>query len=458
MKGYNLVCPHCGTPFEIDEKGYMAIVKQVRDKEYNEDLKRQRLAMEAEKAAAVNLANANAELTRKELEHKKDTKIQELENSLKAAKSEVENSVRIATGEAEQKYISMISEKDSEIAKLTEQIKAAKTNTELAVANANSEANERFAKQQETIANLKATVEMSETNAKLHEQELVARYESQLKDKEAQVEYFRDLKARQSTKMIGETLEQHCEASFNQVRAIGFQNAYFEKDNEVSQSGSKGDYIFRDFDENGMEYISIMFEMKNQNEETATKHKNKDFLRELDKDRKEKGCEYAVLVSMLETDNDFYNTGIVDMSHMYPKMYVIRPQFLIPMITILRNAAMNSVVYKRELEEQKAQNIDVTHFEEKLIDFKNKFSRNYGLASDKFIKAIEEIDKTIDHLQKVKDNLVSSQNNLRLANDKLDDLTVKRLIRGNKTMQKMFADAAVPVLPDQVESEESSNS
>lgn len=277
----------------------------------------------------------------------------------------------------------------------------------------------------------------------------MARYEGQLKDKDALVEYYRDLKARQSTKMIGETLEQHCEAAFNQVRAIGFQNAYFEKDNEVSASGSKGDFIFRDYDENGMEYVSIMMEMKNENETTASKHKNTDFLKELDKDRREKGCEYAVLVTMLEADNEFYNNGIVDMSHVYPKMYVIRPQFLIPFITIIRNAARSSIAYKRELEEQKAQNIDVTNFEAKLLDFKDKFSRNYTLASDRFSKAIDEIDKTIDHLQKVKDNLLSSENNLRLANNKLDDLTIKRLTRGNKTMQQMFADTqAQAVLPE----------
>ena len=291
------------------------------------------------------------------------------------------------------------------------------------------------------VSDLKAKNEMAEAQAKLHEQELVARYEGQLKDKDELVEYYRDLKARQSTKMIGETLEQHCEAAFNQVRAVGFQNAYFEKDNEVSASGSKGDFIFRDYDENGMEYVSIMMEMKNENETTASKHKNADFLKELDKDRREKGCEYAVLVTMLEADNDYYNTGIVDMSHKYPKMYVIRPQFLIPFITIIRNAARSSIAYKRELEEQKAQNIDVTNFEAKLLDFKDKFSRNYTLASDRFSKAIDEIDKTIDHLQKVKDNLLSSENNLRLANNKLDDLTIKRLTRGNKTMQQMFADA-----------------
>lgn len=439
---YSLVCPHCGTPFEIDERGYAAIAKQIRDKEYSADLEQQRKAMEAEKVSAIALAKTQAEMEAKNREHEQAEKILELENSLKAVKNEAESSAKLAVNETEQKYGALLFEKEAEITKLQEQVKAANVSTELAVANANTAAKEEMAKKQQEIADLQSKVKMATVQAKIHEQELITRYEGQLKDKEELVEYYRDLKARQSTKMIGESLEQHCEATFNQVRAVGFQTAYFEKDNEISKTGSKGDYIFKDFDENGMEYISIMFEMKNQNETTSTKHKNSDFLKELDKDRREKGCEYAILVSLLETDNDYYNTGIVDMSHMYPKMYVIRPQFLIPLITILRNAARNSISYKRELEAQRAQNIDVTNFEAKLYDFKDKFERNYALASDRFTKAIDEIEKTIDHLQKVKDNLLSSQNNLRLANNKLDDLTVKKLTRGNKTMQKMFADAA----------------
>ena len=299
--------------------------------------------------------------------------------------------------------------------------------------------------------------ERYEAECQLQEKAVKERYEIQLKDKDEMIEYYRDLKAKQSTKMVGETLEQHCEVSFNQVRAIGFQNAYFEKDNEVSKSGSKGDYIFRDYDENGLEYISIMFEMKNENETTATKHKNADFLKELDKDRREKGCEYAVLVTLLEGDNDYYNTGIVDMSHRYPKMYVIRPQFFIQIITILRNAAMNSLQYKRELETMRNQNLDITHFEEKLLDFKDKFGRNYTLASDRFQKAIDEIDKTIDHLQKVKDNLLASENNLRLANNKLDDLTIKKLTWKNPTMQEKFAEARAAVIPEKGQAESGQN-
>lgn len=449
MKEYTFICPHCGKAVEVDENGYAAIIKQIRDDAFQADLEEQKRVMETEREKAVELAKTQAAMEFREKEHELDSQMQNLRSDLKAAKENAETAAKLSANDAERKYGAILSEKELEIAKLHEQVRSAKTDTELAVAKAEAEANERFAKQQEVVANLKAKNEMAEAQAKLHEQELVARYEGQLKDKDALVEYYRDLKARQSTKMIGETLEQHCEAAFNQVRAIGFQNAYFEKDNEVSASGSKGDFIFRDYDENGMEYVSIMMEMKNENETTASKHKNTDFLKELDKDRREKGCEYAVLVTMLEADNEFYNNGIVDMSHVYPKMYVIRPQFLIPFITIIRNAARSSIAYKRELEEQKAQNIDVTNFEAKLLDFKDKFSRNYTLASDRFSKAIDEIDKTIDHLQKVKDNLLSSENNLRLANNKLDDLTIKRLTRGNKTMQQMFADTqAQAVLPE----------
>jgi hypothetical protein len=274
--------------------------------------------------------------------------------------------------------------------------------------------------------------------AQIQEKNLRDNYEQQLRAKDEVIEYYKDFKARQSTKMVGESLERHCETEFNKIRAVGFQNAYFEKDNDA-RTGSKGDYIFRETDDEGTEFISIMFEMKNENSETATKHKNEDFLKELDKDRREKGCEYAVLVSLLESDNEFYNSGIVDMSHRYPKMYVIRPQFFLPIITILRNAAANSLQYRKEVEAIKAQNVDISHFESDLMDFKEKFGRNYRLASDRFAKAIEEIDKTIDHLQKTKDHLLASENNLRLANNKAEDLTIKRLTRDNPTMAAKFA-------------------
>lgn len=400
-----LVCPNCGEPFEIDEKGYAAIAKQVRDKEFKEELTRQQASLEAEKRTALELAKSQTAET----------------------------------------YEKQLAAKEAEILKLKAQGEQAGKQQELAVARAEAALKEQLQaqiqRQQVELTELRAQAELTKKQAELEEKAVKERYEIQLKDKDEMIEYYRDLKAKQSTKMVGETLEQHCEVSFNQVRAIGFQNAYFEKDNEVSKSGSKGDYIFRDYDENGLEYISIMFEMKNENETTATKHKNADFLKELDKDRREKGCEYAVLVTLLEADNDYYNTGIVDMSHKYPKMYVIRPQFFIQIITILRNAAMNSLQYKRELETMRNQNLDITHFEEKLLDFKDKFGRNYTLASDRFQKAIDEIDKTIDHLQKVKDNLLASENNLRLANNKLDDLTIKKLTWKNPTMQEKFAEA-----------------
>ena len=287
---------------------------------------------------------------------------------------------------------------------------------------------------------LKNDLENKNSELKIREQSLKEKYEGTIQLKNEEIERLKDLKSKLSTKMVGETLEQHCEIEFNKVRATGFQNAYFEKDNKVSESGSKGDYIYRETDENGVEIISIMFEMKNENETTATKHKNEDFLKELDKDRREKKCEYAVLVSLLEADNELYNTGIVDVSYRFPKMYVIRPQFFIPMITLLRNAALNSLQYKNELAAAQNQNIDITHFEENMEAFKEGFARNYELASRKFQTAIEEIDKTIAHLQKTKENLLRSEDNLRLANNKAQDLTIKRLTRGNPTMAQKFAE------------------
>ena len=271
------------------------------------------------------------------------------------------------------------------------------------------------------------------------EKSLNERYSDELKRKDDEIAYYKDFKARQSTKMVGESLEQHCEAEFNKLRATAFKNAYFEKDNDA-KSGSKGDFIYREFDDNGTEFISIMFEMKNEMDTTATKHKNEDFFKELDKDRREKNCEYAVLVSLLEADNEYYNAGIADVSYKFPKMYTVRPQFFIPIITVLRNAALNSLQYRAELELIRNQNIDITHFEEDINDFKDKFSRNFRLASDKFKKAIEEIDKTIDHLQKTKDALLSSENNLRLANNKAEELTIKKLTKNNPTMTQKFSE------------------
>ena len=455
-----LVCPNCGEPFEIDEKGYAAIAKQVRDKEFKEELSRQQASFESEKKTALELAKAQtAENYEKQLAAR-EAEILKLKAQSEQAGKEQELAVTKAEAAVKERLQEQLQSQQKELTELKAQAELAKRQAELAGTQAAKQEKTlresydmQLKQQQDSMAELKERYEEQlkqqeqsmkeryETERKLQEQAVKERYEIQLKDKEEMIEYYRDLKAKQSTKMVGETLEQHCEVSFNQVRAIGFQNAYFEKDNEVSKSGSKGDYIFRDYDENGLEYISIMFEMKNENETTATKHKNADFLKELDKDRKEKGCEYAVLVTLLEADNDFYNTGIVDMSHKYPKMYVIRPQFFIQTITILRNAAMNSLQYKRELEAVRNQNLDITRFEEKLLDFKDKFGRNYTLASDRFQKAIDEIDKTIDHLQKVKDNLLASENNLRLANNKLDDLTIKKLTWKNPTMQEKFAEA-----------------
>jgi hypothetical protein len=326
----------------------------------------------------------------------------------------------------------LAAQKDAEIQKLQSAIAASETEKKLAL----TEAISQLEKERDTLV---FELKGKDSEKQLLESSLKVKYEAELKNKDEMISYYKDMKLKLSTKMVGETLEQHCETEFNKLRATGFQNAYFEKDNDA-KSGSKGDYIYRETDQAGNEIISIMFEMKNEGDETATKKKNEDFLRELDKDRKEKQCEYAILVSLLEAENDLYNNGIVDMSHKYPKMYVVRPQFFIPIITLLRNAAMNSLQYKAELAEVRNQNIDITNFEENIDKFKTGFAKNYELASRKFKTAIDEIDKTIDHLQKTKDALLSSENNLRLANNKAEDLTIKKLTRGNTTMTAKFAE------------------
>ena len=322
-----------------------------------------------------------------------------------------------------------ISKKDLEISNLKNNIQLNETKQELKL-------KEAIASKEEEINKLNNEINLSRTEFQLKENAIKEKYEEKIKDKDTQIEYYRDLKARQSTKMIGETLEQHCSNSFNQLRPL-FKNAYFEKDNDA-RTGSKGDFIFRDYDEDGTEIVSIMFEMKNEADETATKHKNEDFFKELDKDRKEKGCEYAVLVSLLEIDNEYYNTGIVDISKKKKKMYVIRPQFFIPLITLIRSTATNSLQYKRELKIIQNQNIDISHFEENMNSFKEGFKRNYELASNKFTKAIEEIDKAINQLQKTKEELLSSENNLRLANNKAEDLTIQKLTKNSPTVRLMF--------------------
>ena len=386
-------CPNCGKTFKVDETSYAAILTQVRTKEFDA----------------------------------------EMHERLELAEKEYRSNLKLAEEKAKNMVSTEVNAKNEEIAKLKSELKNADAEKKLALAEAISPMERKLDKAEAELKNL-------ENSSKFREQSLKEQYEGALQLKNEEIERLKDLKARLSTKMVGETLEQHCEIEFNKLRATGFQNAYFEKDNEVSSTGSKCDYIFRETDENGVEIESIMFEMTNENETTATKHKNEDFLKELDKDRKEKKCEYAVLVSLLEADNELYNTGIVDMSHKYPKMYVIRPQFFIPMITLLRNAALNSLSYKNELALMREQNIDIANFEEKIEAFKEGFARNYELASRKFSAAIEEIDKTIAHLQKTKEALLSSENNLRLANDKAEDLTIKKLTRGNETMRKKFED------------------
>ena len=390
-------CPNCGEVFQVDESGYAEILKQVRTAEFDKELHDRLELLKNEKIAAVNQAKSDAKLNYAELSAEKDREISELKAKLQSA----ENEKRLAVSDA-------VKAKDEELFE-----------------------------QKENLINLKSQYASLDDQWQKKELLLKEKYEAELRMKQEQIDYYKDFKAKQSTKMVGESLEQHCETEFNKLRATAFQNAYFEKDNDA-RTGSKGDYIYRELDENGVEIVSIMFEMKNEMDTTATKHKNADFFKELDKDRREKKCEYAVLVSLLEGDSELYNTGIVDVSYQYEKMYVIRPQFFIPMITVLRNAALNSLSYKQELQIIRNQNIDITHFEENIEAFKTGFARNYELASKQFKSAIEEIDKSIDHLNKIKDYLTKSENNLRLANNKAEDLSVKKLTKNNPTMTKRF--------------------
>ena len=394
-----MVCPKCGEEFELTDADYLSIVDQVKTEEIAKAVN------EKEKSLKIVMqADLEKQMANKELEIEKlNSKIRENELNRQAA-----------INEAVQKQAEKISALEQALA-----IKNAETQSEIEKAV--------LIKENE-ISRLKAERESEKNLMKDRERQM-----------QEQIDFYKDLKTRMSTKMVGETLEQHCQVEFNKIRMAGFKNAYFEKDNDAS-SGSKGDYIFRDFSDDGQEFVSIMFEMKNECDTTATKHKNEDFLKELDKDRREKKCEYAVLVSLLETDSEFYNAGIVDMSYKYPKTYVIRPQFFIPLITLIRNEAMNSLEYKKQLALIQNQNIDITHFEENLADFQNKFANNYRIASDKFKNAIDEIDKTIDHLQKVKDGLLGSERQLRIANDKAQDLSIKKLTKDNPTMKKKFED------------------
>lgn len=406
-------CPNCGTVFKIDEKQYDSIVKQVRDSEFKNEIATRQEQYEKDKNQAIKLAENELEKKLSTMLKEKDLEITKLIEELKS-KKQLEDSL------VENTKIKTANEYKEEIAKLNIKIKELENEKD------------------KNISSLKSQLELDSKEYALKEKNIKDVYENKLKDKDEMIAYYKDMKARQSTKMIGESLEVHCNNEFNTLRPL-FPNAYFEKDNDA-RTGSKGDFIFRDYDDEKTEIVSIMFEMKNEADMTATKHKNEDFFKELDKDRKEKKCEYAVLVSLLEIDNDYYNTGIVDVSYRYPKMYVIRPQFFIPLITLIRGAALNALEYKKEMLVLQNQNIDISHFEENMNAFKNGFAKNYRIASEKFSKAIEEIDKTIDHLQKTKDALISSDRNLRLANNKAEELTIKKLTRNSETMAKLFAE------------------
>lgn len=446
-------CPKCNEVFQVDDSGYSQIVQQVRDKEFEKEAARRAeelekaknselkiLEMEYEKKLESALSEKSDDITDKE------KRITELEARLESMESEKQLAVANAVSEREKRFNEesskaqkAISDKESLIKQLELQLQQAQSLQQAALDKAKSENALALEKKQNEINELNSQLKTKDSEAALRCKTIEEKYAIELKNKDELIEQYKDFKARLSTKMVGETLEQHCLTQFNSLRMSAFPNAYFEKDNDA-RSGSKGDFIFRESSEDGIEFISIMFEMKNEMDTTATKHKNEDFFKELDKDRNEKGCEYAVLVSMLEADNEFYNAGIVDVSYKYPKMYVIRPQFFIPLISLLRNAARNSLEYKRELAMAKAQQVDLTNFEKNITEFKTAFSRNYQLASDKFKTAIDEIDKTIIHLQKTKDALLSSENNLRLANNKAEEqLTIKKLTKNAPSIKEEFA-------------------
>jgi hypothetical protein len=457
-----IICPHCRKAFKIDEAGYADILKQVRDSDFERQLHDRLELAEKEKQNVLDLARSEFSKELQQANSAKDSEIQALKAKLDAGETEKQLAVTNALK-------SLVKERDdferdlekaksdnkaaADLAEVKHQnaLQAVKAAKDVEIQELKSELENHYTKQKLAITEavnpvekerdkLKSSLELLRSEKDLLEKSLIEKYETQIKDRDNTIDRLRDLKAKLSTKMVGETLEQHCETEFNRIRATAFPLAYFEKDND-SRSGSKGDYIFRDSDETGTEIVSIMFEMKNESDETATKKKNEDFLKELDKDRTEKKCEYAVLVSLLEPESELYNSGIVDMFHRFPKMYVIRPQFFIPMISLLRNAAMKSLEYKSELAIMRAQNIDVTKFETELNNFKTAFGKNYDLASRRFQTAIEEIDKSIEHLQKTKEALLGAEKNLRLANDKAQEVTIKKLTRNNPTMAAKFADA-----------------
>ena len=434
-------CPHCGEMFTIDEAGFAAILKQVRDAEFDKEVRRHEQLLTSEKQQAVQLAVAEALAKAQGDAAQKEARIAELEARLQAEQRERENQQRLAHAERERALADAVATKDARIAELEQRVEAQGRAFEAEKKLAVEQARSALERERDALAAQVALkdAEKSRCESALKEQLAI---ELKAKDdiiayKDGEIERYKDMKARLSTKMVGESLEQHCETEFNKIRAAAFPRAYFEKDNDASE-GSKGDFIFRECDEEGNEIVSIMFEMKNESDDSSHRHKNEDFFKKLDADRRKKGCEYAVLVTLLEPESELYNQGIVDVSYRFEKMYAIRPQFFLPMISILRNAALNSMAYKAELAVVRNQNIDITNFEEQMETFKSGFARNYDLASRKFQTAIDEIDKTILHLQKTKDALVSSENNLRLANNKAQDLTIKRLTRNNPTMKAAF--------------------
>ncbi|MES2508972.1 MAG: DUF2130 domain-containing protein [Pseudomonadota bacterium] len=458
---HEIICPHCSKAFKIDEAGYASILKQVRDGDFDKQLRERLELAEREKRDAIALAEAKLASELQGAAARKDADIQALQAELSAAEVARKLAVTEALGAVSKERDALANELDQARkaqqaaaqlaeAKLAHELQgaAAKKDAEIQALHARLEAgdmarqlavNEAVGVVARERDGLKSDLTLITVKNQLEEKAIKEQYALQLRDRDGEIERLRDMKARLSTKMVGETLEQHCEIEFNRIRAAAFQRAHFDKDNDA-RTGSKGDYIFRDSDESGAEIVSIMFEMKNESDETATKKKNEDFLRELDKDRTEKLCEYAVLVSLLEPESELYNSGIVDVSHRYPKMYVVRPQFFVPLITLLRNAALNAMKYKSELALVRSQNVDITKFETQLDDFKTSFGRNYRLASDGFEEAVKRIDEAIKDLERTKEALHKSANNLRIANDKADDLTIKKLTRGNPTMATKFAE------------------
>ncbi len=429
---HEIKCPRCGEVFTVDESGYAAIVGQVRDEEFRRELTLREKQLAAEKQKDIELVRTQAARAQEQSEAELLRQIAELKAELTTRQSHQE----LAIKEALEKQNESLAQREQQITELRARLEKEELSRQLAITRAVEEKKDELTDRDRQIAELNYKLKEAATESLQKQQALRENFAIQLRAKEETIEYYKDLKARLSTKMVGETLEQHCETEFNRLRAAAFPYAYFEKDNDA-RTGSKGDYIYREATEDGIEFLSIMFEMKNEMDSTATKKKNEDFFKELDKDRQEKGCEYAILVSLLEPDSELYG-GITDVSYRYPKMYVIRPQFFIPIITLLRSSALHTVEYRRQLAEIRSQNIDISNFEAEMNDFKSRFGRNYDIASRKFKTAIEEIDKTISHLQKTKDALLSSEDNLRLANNKAQELSVKRLTKNNPTMQAMF--------------------